>query len=128
MQRTINARLCTENGILKGYFGREQLTPCPEHTADSLGIQYKSLDKNKLISMTEAGEMYSLLGGKLSFCHCKKDCNTSKICKCKKMKKMCGQFCHGGSGKNPHCRNRPPPIVAGESETALCQPCSAAAL
>jgi hypothetical protein len=51
-------RLCTENGIIKGMFGREQLIPCPDHDAKSIGINYKALDKSKVITMTEAGEMY----------------------------------------------------------------------
>jgi hypothetical protein len=39
-------------------FGREQLIPCPDHDAKSIGINYKALDKSKVITMTEAGEMY----------------------------------------------------------------------
>jgi hypothetical protein len=54
-------RLCTENGIIKGMFGREQLIPCPDHDAKSIGINYKALDKSKVITMTEAGEMYYAL-------------------------------------------------------------------
>jgi len=95
---------------LKGTYGREQLTPWPEQTAEGLGINYARLDKNKGITMTKAGEMYSKLGVKLSFCRCKKmDCSTSKTCKCKKLGKFCGQFCHGGSGINALFRNCPPP-------------------
>jgi len=101
-------RLCTENGIIKGMFGREQLIPCPDHDAKSIGINYKALDKSKVITMTEAGEMYSRLGGKLSFCRCRSDCSKSIVCKCWKLKKICGQFCHGGSGKNSLCRNCAP--------------------
>ncbi len=91
---TICYRLCTENGILKGTYGREQLTPCPDVSAASLGIDYNSLDKNNYITQTEAGEMCSKLGGKLSFCWCKKYCSKSKTWKCRKMKKFCGQHCH----------------------------------
>jgi hypothetical protein len=45
---TICYRLCTENGILKGTYGREQLTPYPDISAASLGIDYNSLDKKQL--------------------------------------------------------------------------------
>jgi hypothetical protein len=59
---TIRYRLYTENGILKGTYGREQLTPCPDVSAASLGIDNNSLDKNNCITQTEAGEMYVQTG------------------------------------------------------------------
>jgi len=105
---TIRYKICTENGIIEKTFGREQLTPHPELTPESMGINYSKLDKFKVITLTQAGEMYSKLGGKLSYCRCKSDCSKSKQCKCKKMNKFCGQHCHGGAGKNSLCRNCPP--------------------
>ena len=64
--------------------------------------------KNISMSETQAGEIYSASGGKLSYCQCKKDCLTSKTCKCRKLKKFCGAKCHGGTGNNRFCRNCPP--------------------
>jgi hypothetical protein len=101
-------RLCTKDGILKGFYGREQLTPAPQHDAKALGIQYSKLDKTKPITMTEAGEMFCPVGGKLSYCRCKKDCGLSKTCKCRKMNKFCTQHCHGGKGSNVKCTNCAP--------------------
>jgi hypothetical protein len=83
-------RLCMENGILKGTYGREQLIPCPDVSQESLVIKCNTLDKNNCITQTEAGEMYSKLGKKLSFCRCGKDCSKSMTCKCKKLKKLLG--------------------------------------
>jgi hypothetical protein len=57
--KIIRYRLCMENGILKGTYGREQLTPCPDVSPESMGINYNNLDKNNCITQTEAGEMYS---------------------------------------------------------------------
>lgn len=74
----IRCKLCSKDGILKGTCGREQLSPAPQHTAHGLGIFYQWLDRKKTITMTEAGEKYCLAGGKLSYCHCKKDCSLSK--------------------------------------------------
>jgi hypothetical protein len=37
------------------------LTPCPELSAESMGINYNKPDKNKAITATEAAEMYSKL-------------------------------------------------------------------
>jgi hypothetical protein len=45
---SIRYRLCSKDGILKGIYGREQLTPAPQHTARGLGIFYQRLDRKKL--------------------------------------------------------------------------------
>jgi hypothetical protein len=66
-----------ESGILMEAYGRELLKPCLALSAESMGINYNKLDKNKAASATEAGEMYSKLGGMLSHCRCKKDCSIS---------------------------------------------------
>jgi len=96
---TIRYKICTENGIIEKTFGREQLTPHPELTPDSMGINYNILSKTSLITLIQPGEMYSKLGGNLSYCRCKTDCSKSKSCKCRKLHKLCGQHCHGGAGK-----------------------------
>ncbi len=98
-------KLCTRDGILKGTYGQEQLTPAPQHTAKGLGIFYIKLDKKKTITMTQAGEKFCPVGGKFSFCQCQKDCSTSKTCKCRKANKFCTQHCHKGKGFNLLCKN-----------------------
>jgi len=105
---TIRYRLCSKDGILKATYGREQLTPAPQHTAQGLGIFYHKLDKKQIITMTEAGEKYCPAGGKFSHCHCKNDCSLSKTFKCRKANKFCNQHCHKGNGYNTFCRNCPP--------------------
>jgi hypothetical protein len=111
----IRYKVCTENGILQGTYGREQLTPYPEYTPQSMRIDDKKLDKNNLITLTQAGEMYSKLGGRLSYCRCKTDCSVSKRCKCRLMNKFCTQHCHGGNGGNRSCRNCPPPQMVADA-------------
>jgi len=37
--------------------------PCPDVSPESLGIEMEKLDKNVLLTQTQAGEMYSKLGG-----------------------------------------------------------------
>jgi hypothetical protein len=108
LSNTIRYKICTNKGIIEKTFGREQLVPHPQLSGASMGIVYSKLDMKSTITLTEAGEMYSKLGGKLSYCRCKTDCSKSKQCKCKKLGKFCGQHCHGGSGKNVLCKNCPP--------------------
>jgi hypothetical protein len=78
-------RLCTKDGILKGTYGHEQLTPAPQHTAKGLVIFYNKLDKKKIFMMTQAGEKFCPVRRKFSYCCCQKDCSTSKTCKCWKV-------------------------------------------
>lgn len=105
---SIRYRLCSKDGILKGTFGREQLTPAPQHTAEGLGIFYKKLDRKKIITMREAGEKYCPAGRKFSYCRCTKDCAVSKTWKCRKANKFCNQHCHKANGFNTLCRNCAP--------------------
>ena len=100
----IRYRLCSPDAVLQGTFGTNQIRPCPQFDALSVGINYEKI-KNISMSETQAGEIYSASGGKLSYCQCKKDCLTSKTCKCRKLKKFCGAKCHGGTGNNRFCRN-----------------------
>jgi len=39
--------------------------PCPDVSPESLGIEMEKLDKNVLLTQTQAGEMYSKLGGEV---------------------------------------------------------------
>jgi hypothetical protein len=98
-------RLCTQDVILQGTFGINQIWPCPQFDAQSVGINYDTI-KNTIMSETQAGEAYCAPGGKLSHCQCKKDCFTSKTCKCKKLKKFYGAKCHGGSGTNVNVNHK----------------------
>jgi hypothetical protein len=104
---TIHYRLCSQDAVLQGTFGTDQIQPCPQFDAASVGINYESI-KHKIRSETLAGEAFSASGGKLSHCQCKKDCLISKTCKCRKLKTFCGIKCHGGTGNNQFCRNCPP--------------------
>ena len=109
----IRYQCCTEHGIIKGTFGREQLDPLPHMDAKVIGVNYAALDKKNCIALTKAGEMYTPVSGRLSFCRCQKsDCSKSKSCNCRKMGKFCTNVCHGGSGKNPWCKNCPPNTAA----------------
>ena len=109
----IRYQCCTEHGIIKGTFGREQLDPLPHMDAKVIGVNYAALDKKNRITLTKAGEMYTPVSGRLSFCRCQKsDCSKSKSCNCRKMGKFCTNVCHGGSGKNPWCKNCPPNTAA----------------
>jgi hypothetical protein len=107
----IRYKCCTEHGIIQGTLGREQLNPVPHMEAAGIGVNYDALDKTKFITLTEAGQLYTPLSGKLSNCRCRKnDCSRSKYCSCRKMGKFCTTLCHGGNGNNPHCRNCPPAV------------------
>ena len=112
----IRYQCCTdEHGIIKGTFGREQLDPLPHMDAKGIKVNYAALmDKMNHITLTKAGEMYTPVSGRLSYCRCQKnDCSKSKSCNCRKMGKFCTNVCHGGSGKNPLCKNCPPgPLAA----------------
>jgi len=108
---TIRYKCCTEHGIIQGTLGREQLNPKPHMVAAGIGVNYEALDKTKFITLTEAGQLYTPLSGKLSNCRCRKnDCSRSKYCSCRKMGKFCTTLCHGGNGNNPYCRNCPPAV------------------
>jgi hypothetical protein len=112
--KKIRYQCCTEHGIIKGTFGREQLDPLPHMDAKGIKVNYAALDKTNRITLTKAGEMYTPVSGRLSYCRCQKnDCSKSKSCNCRKMGKFCTNVCHGGSGKNLLCKNCPPgPLAA----------------
>jgi hypothetical protein len=104
--KKIRYQCCTEHGIIKGTFGREQLDPLPHMDAKVIRVDYAPLDKKNHIALTKAGEMYTPVSGRSSFCRCQKnDCRKSKSCNCSK---FCTNFCHSGSGKYPLCKNCPP--------------------
>ncbi len=94
----IHYRLCSQDA---------EKWPWPQLDAQSVGFN-KDKIKNISMSETQVGEVYSASGRKLSHCQCKKDCLTSKTCKCRKLKKFCGAMCHGGTGNNRFCRTCPP--------------------
>ncbi len=52
--------------------GREQLHPLPHIEGAGIGVNYEALDKNKFITLIEAGQLYTPLAGKLSNCICRK--------------------------------------------------------
>ena len=112
--KKIRYQCCTEHGIIKGTFGREQLDPLPHMDAKGIKVNYAALDKTNRITLTKAGEMYTPVSGRLSYCRCQKnDCSKSRSCNCRKMGKFCTNVCHGGSGKNLLCKNCPPgPLAA----------------
>ncbi len=105
-KKAIRYRLCLPYAVLQGTYGINQIWPCPQFDAQSVGFNYDNI-KHKIMSETQAGEAFSASGGKLSHCQCMKDCLISKTCKCRKLKKFCGAKCHGGTGKNRFCRNCP---------------------
>ncbi len=96
--------LCSKDGYLAKTYGREQLLPQPQLTAQGMGIDLATLDKNKLLSMTRAGETYIKSPGRLSKFGCKSDCKTNGRCKCYQMKKHCTKYCHGKNGHH-NCTN-----------------------
>jgi hypothetical protein len=52
--------------------GKEQLHPLPHMEAAGIGVNYEALDKTKFITLTEAGQLYTPLSGKLSKSRCRK--------------------------------------------------------
>jgi hypothetical protein len=63
-----------------------------------MGINYKSMEKKKRITLVEALELYVPGGWKFTRCHCKKNCSLSNTCKYKTLSKPCNTHCHGGRG------------------------------
>jgi hypothetical protein len=65
-------KCCTEHGIIQGTLEREQLNPLPHMETAKIGVNYEALDKTKFITLTETGQLYTPLSGKLSNYRCQK--------------------------------------------------------
>jgi len=89
-------KLCSKDGILKGTYGRGELTPLPHLTAELMGINYNQLDKQTTLTPNQAHDRYLQIGGKNSSCRCQTTCSLSKSCKCRKLNKLCTRHCHKG--------------------------------
>jgi hypothetical protein len=50
--------ICSEHGISKGTYGKEQLTPLLHQTAQGMEIKYQAMDKEIRITLAEVGELY----------------------------------------------------------------------
>jgi len=55
----------------------ERLTALPYQTAQAMGINYKSMEKKKRITLVEALELYVPGGWKFTSCHCREQENVT---------------------------------------------------
>ncbi len=88
--------MCSKGAILTGIYGREQLRSRPYLSPTLMGINYASLDKKTMLSLSDTCNSYLKVMEKQTRCRCSrcsKDCSTSNNGKCRKLHKFCTKFC-----------------------------------
>jgi hypothetical protein len=57
-------KLCSKVGQLQGTYGRDELEPCSQLTAEVMGINVKEHEEKKAITALESHALYLNIGGK----------------------------------------------------------------
>ena len=99
----------TSKGYLNKNMDRSALEYRPSLTADLMGIDVNTADKNTKLSLEQANNQINQLGGakerqKVVACRCTTDCSKSQNCGCRKARITCTSKCHGGRGGNIYCQ------------------------